>query len=189
MDDIKYFIKGTKFFIISLPILLIFIILISTISTTSNEEIICSYYLKVPFSDETKYHITSYFGTRIDPVYKNTIGFHRGIDISAPVGTDILASADGVVYKAGYDNELGNYVYIKHDFDNIVLYTLYGHMLDNSIVVSENDIVTQNQKIGTIGSTGKSTGIHLHFAIYKNNISNNKNDLINPITIFENKEE
>ena len=129
---------------------------------------------------------TSDFGYRVDPIDKSSISFHSGIDLSAPEGTDIVASADGEVIGTGYqENGLGNYVYLKHDLGGIVLYTMYGHMLDDSIVVEVGDIVKKKDKIGTIGSTGRSTGIHCHFMISVNKLSFQEEDLLNPIIVVE----
>ena len=72
--------------------------------------------------EEVNYTITSKFGTRYDPFNKEETKFHSGIDIAAPKNTKILASADGIVHETGYNSSLGNYVYIKHNFDNVILY-------------------------------------------------------------------
>lgn len=87
------------------------------------------------------------FGTRNDPFTNEEI-FHSGIDLSAPEGTEIVASAGGKIYKTGYEpNGLGNYVKIQHDVNGETYYTAYGHMLDNSIVVSEGQIVKSGEKL------------------------------------------
>lgn len=142
--------------------------------------------LTPPFPDGTNYTKTSNFGYRIDPIDKSNISFHSGLDLSAPAGTDIVASADGEVVGTGFqENGLGNYVYIKHDLGGMVLFTMYGHMLDDSIVVNVGDKVMKKQKIGTIGSTGRSTGIHCHFMISVDKLSFKQEDLLDPIIVVE----
>lgn len=106
-------------------------------------------------------YVTSFFGTRLHPIlgiYKT----HTGIDIGAGYGTPILAAADGVVTTAAYDaGGYGNYIIIDHGNGNM---TLYAHMIQMSVSVGQT--VTQGQTIGFVGSTGMSTGPHLHFEVY-----------------------
>lgn len=106
-------------------------------------------------------YVTSFFGTRLHPIlgiYKT----HTGIDIGAGYGTAILAAADGVVTTAAYDaGGYGNYIIIDHVNGNK---TLYAHMSQMSAAVGQT--VTQGQTIGFVGSTGMSTGPHLHFEIF-----------------------
>jgi len=88
-------------------------------------------------------------------------GDHRAIDIAAPAGTFVTAADRGVVIRAGWNEQgYGNFVVIDHKIDYI---TLYAHLSD--ILVNVGDIVGQGQVIGTVGSTGNSTGPHLHFEI------------------------
>lgn len=185
MQELYYIIKNWKLIVIGGGgFFLLFIILLCCSSSGGSEEGVASSYFTTPFPTETKFHITSHYGTRIDPIVDNTISFHSGIDLSASAGTDIVASGDGIIHKVGYDaNGLGNYVYIKHDLGGLIFYTIYGHMLDDSIVVKENDSIKAKDKIGTIGSTGRSTGTHLHFMISKNKISYKEEDLINPYDV------
>ena len=106
-------------------------------------------------------YVTSFFGTRLHPilgVYKT----HTGIDIGAGYGTAILAAADGVITTAAYDaGGYGNYLIVDHGSGNR---TLYAHMSQMSAAVGQT--VTQGQTIGLVGSTGLSTGPHLHFEVY-----------------------
>lgn len=113
--------------------------------------------------------ISSGYGYRIHPI-TNVKSFHKGIDIPAPQDTDVLATDDGIVSFSGYQNGYGNVVKIKH-FDGKT--TVYAH--NNSNVVKEGDIVKQGDIISKVGTTGNSTGNHVHFEI----IVNGKN--INPI--------
>jgi murein DD-endopeptidase MepM/ murein hydrolase activator NlpD len=86
---------------------------------------------------------------------------HRAVDIAAPVGSPVTAADRGVVIRAGWNNQgYGNFVVIDHNIDYI---TLYAHL--DTIFVDVGDVVGQGQVLGTVGSTGNSTGPHLHFEI------------------------
>lgn len=104
----------------------------------------------------------SRYGWRIHPIY-GTRKFHAGEDIPAGYGADILAAATGRVVTAGWVSGYGNYTVIDHGGG---LMTAYGHQ--SSILVSVGQTVTQGQLIGKVGSTGNSTGPHLHFEVYVN---------------------
>lgn len=106
--------------------------------------------------------ITSKYGYRIHPVYK-TKKFHSGIDIGAGYGVNIVASADGVVTLATTNGGYGKCIIINHGSG---ITTLYGHC--SSLLVSKGDKVTKGQVIAKIGSTGVSTGPHLHFEVRVN---------------------
>ena len=103
-----------------------------------------------------RYKIASTFGPRIHPI-TGLPGNHTGTDVAAPKGTAILAARGGVVTISTYNNSYGNYVVVQHDNG---IATLYAHM--SSRAVSEGQIVTQGQTLGYVGSTGSSTGNHLH---------------------------
>lgn len=103
--------------------------------------------------------ITSPYGMRMHPT-KHVYKMHTGIDISAPNGTSIYAADSGTVILARYYGSYGNCVIIDHG-NNVV--TLYGHM--SSIGVSAGQSVSRGQTIGRVGSTGASTGNHLHFEV------------------------
>ncbi len=107
-------------------------------------------------------YITSRFGYRSDPFTRRT-SFHGGIDFAGPDGTDIFTVADGVVIKAGWHNGYGNMVEIDHG-DGLV--TRYAHA--KSLVVKEGDVVSKDQLIAYMGTTGRSTGVHLHYEVLKN---------------------
>jgi len=94
---------------------------------------------------------------------------HGGMDFAAGYGTPIYAAADGVVVKAGWHNSWGNYVKIYHgtDAQGNKIYTLYAHA--SSLAATAGQTVTQGQTIAYEGSTGDSTGNHLHFEVYVNN--------------------
>lgn len=108
--------------------------------------------------------ITSPFGYRVHPIL-HTRKFHDGTDFGAPQGTPIHAAADGVVASTGYMNGYGNTVVIYHGNG---LSTLYAHIRHGGIVVSEGQSVRAGQKIAEVGSTGRSTGPHLHFTVINN---------------------
>lgn len=117
-----------------------------------------------PVSDKDLTRIASGFGTRIDPVYK-VPKFHAGLDFTAPVGTPIYATADGVVKEAGYNaGGYGNRVVISHGYG---YETLYGHMY--RIKTRSGRKVRRGEVIGYVGSTGKSTGPHCHYEVHRSN--------------------
>lgn len=103
--------------------------------------------------------VTSPFGYRIHPIYGTRL-FHNGVDIGASEGTSIHSALQGRVTVAQYDSSYGNYIVIDHGND---FCTLYAHCKE--LKVSEGDVVAKGQTIATVGSTGVSTGPHLHFEI------------------------
>ena len=108
------------------------------------------------------YRLSSLFGYRIHPI-TGVAHSHTGIDIPASGGTPILAAKSGQVVTSAYHYSYGNYVVIDHGNGNS---TLYAHM--SSRAVSESQMVTQGQVIGYVGTTGSSTGNHLHFEVRDN---------------------
>lgn len=106
-------------------------------------------------------YVTSLFGNRLHPVY-GYYRMHYGIDIGASYGTDIYAADGGYVTTSTYGSGYGNYVMIDHGDGR---YTLYAHMTTR--YVNEGDIVLQGDVIGIVGSTGVSTGPHIHFEVYE----------------------
>ncbi|MDQ7910991.1 peptidoglycan DD-metalloendopeptidase family protein [Phytohabitans sp. ZYX-F-186] len=106
---------------------------------------------------------TSPFGNRFDPFYHRW-QLHAGVDIAAPMGKPIRAAADGVVTQSGWNGGYGNYTCINHgQYDGKRLSTCYAHQ--SKILVSTGQKVKAGQVIGLIGSTGASTGPHLHFEV------------------------
>jgi len=103
--------------------------------------------------------VTSEFGNRIHPILK-VKKLHTGIDIGAAAGTKVLAANSGTVIKAGWNNSYGNVVMIDHG-GGIV--TLYAH--NSKLLVSTGDPVSKGQNIALVGSTGQSTGPHIHFEV------------------------
>lgn len=116
--------------------------------------------------------ITSSYGYRIHPITGN-YSFHNGVDLAISQGTPIYASKSGYVTTATYNYVWGNYVTINH-MDGFS--TLYAHM--THFTVSSGDYVEQGEIIGYVGSTGYSTGAHLHFTIYYNGSTVNPMDYI-----------
>lgn len=115
-----------------------------------------------PVSNKDLTRIASGFGYRIDPVYKVT-KFHAGLDFTAPQGTPVYATADGVVKEANYNaGGFGNHVVINHGYG---YETLYGHMV--RIKTRLGQTVKRGEVIGYVGSTGKSTGPHCHYEVHK----------------------
>jgi len=106
--------------------------------------------------------ISSKFGWRNDPVTSGR-NFHQGLDIAVPVGTEIRAASSGEVVKSGWMNGFGKVVVIDHGDD---IETLYAH--NSSLIVSVGQSVNTGQIIARAGSTGKSTGSHLHFGVLVN---------------------
>ena len=106
--------------------------------------------------------ITSNFGKRKSPT-KGASSNHEGIDIGAPTGDKVIAAASGEVVIAKYSYSAGNYIMINHGSQ---LFTVYMHL--GKMDVKVGDEVILGQKIGEVGSTGYSTGPHLHFGVRKN---------------------
>jgi len=116
-----------------------------------------------PISNKDLSRIASGFGYRIDPIYK-TVKMHAGLDFTAPQGTPIYATADGVIKTAANtSNGYGNHVIINHGYG---YETLYGHMV--RIKARAGQRVNRGDLIGYVGSTGKSTGPHCHYEVHKN---------------------
>lgn len=118
--------------------------------------------------------ITSGFGGRKSPT-KGASSNHQGIDISAPTGTSIVAAAAGEVVIATYSSSAGNYVMISHGGG---VYTVYMHA--SSLLVSQGQSVKKGQTIAKVGSTGYSTGSHLHFGVRVNGSYVNPTKYVSP---------
>ncbi|MHC6203811.1 M23 family metallopeptidase [Breznakiellaceae bacterium SP9] len=122
------------------------------------------------------FRISSPYGYRANP-FNDRDGskyFHSGIDIAASYGTAIRAAQAGKVITAGWHESFGNYVVIRHHSG---YRTLYGHM--SVIRVKVDELVSVNERIGDVGNSGKSTGPHLHFTVYKNGVTVNPRKYIN----------
>ena len=128
--------------------------------------------LSIPSINPTIGRITSSFGYRRDP-FNNRLSFHDGLDIANSYNTPVYATADGIVIFSGYNNGYGNQVVISHGNGYV---TYYGHNARN--IVSKGDFVRKGQTISYMGSTGRSTGPHVHYTIKKNG------KYVNPINYF-----
>ena len=120
-----------------------------------------------------RYWLSSSYGWRDSPFNAGKRTFHGGIDMAVSQGTPIYAALDGTVTAVGYNATYGNYVIITHHSG---YKTLYGHM--KSTACRKGNFVYTNTVIGYVGSTGMSTGPHLHFTVYKNGKT------INPIVVL-----
>jgi murein DD-endopeptidase MepM/ murein hydrolase activator NlpD len=116
--------------------------------------------------------LTSSYGSRRDPI-TNDQGFHPGLDISADYGQPVLATADADVETAGPNGAYGNMVVLDHGF---AITTKYGHL--SRLAVAAGQHVKRGDVIGYVGSTGRSTGSHLHYEIWMNG------RLTNPMTLL-----
>lgn len=129
----------------------------------NKEDLLASTPAIQPIGNDDLKRIASGFGYRIDPVYK-TVKYHAGLDFSAPQGTPIYATANGVVQIAGnIGNGYGNHVVISHGYG---YETLYGHMF--RVKTRPGVRVKRGEIIGWVGSTGKSTAPHCHYEVHKN---------------------
>ncbi len=117
----------------------------------------------LPVEGET----TSEFGVRVHPI-DGDLRFHAGIDIAASIGTPIYAAYDGIVIESEYDKWNGYHIKLQHDNE---IMTVYCHC--EKLNVNKGEVVRAGEVIGTVGSTGSSTGPHLHFEIRINNVSYN----------------
>ena len=120
----------------------------------------------------SSYKVTSEFGMRMHPIY-HELRMHTGIDIGASYGTSVVASDGGTVITSKYSSSYGNYIVISHGNGYT---TLYAHL--SSRLAAAGDNVTQGQVIGKVGSTGASTGPHLHYEVSKDG------KRVNPLQFF-----
>ena len=142
---------------------------LETLEGISFENIDTDFFMELPLKD---FVVTSDFGYRYNPVTGEP-GIHTGIDMAADYGVSIYAAADGVVADADWDNSYGKYVKLLHK-DNTI--SIYAHC--SSLCVSEGETVSAGEKIAEVGSTGASTGNHLHFEVRKDNIRVNPRNYI-----------
>ena len=110
-----------------------------------------------------RWYRSSRFGWRPSP-FTGVRSYHSGVDMACPTGMNIYAALPGKVTATGYNSTYGNYVIVAHHSG---YKTLYGHM--SAITCVSGQYVTQDTRIGRVGSTGMSTGPHLHFTVFKNN--------------------
>jgi murein DD-endopeptidase MepM/ murein hydrolase activator NlpD len=145
---------------------------VSIVSPTTDDT--GSFSGKLEFRMPANGRISSTFGSRFHPIDKR-VKFHGGLDIAVPTGSKVVASADGVVKFAGWKGGYGNVVIIEHPDGSE---TLYGH--NSKLLVTEGQKVSGGDQISLSGSTGKSTGPHLHFEMRQNG------QLVNPSKFLSN---
>lgn len=120
--------------------------------------------LNIPSIYPVAGRLTDVFGNRANPFSKKRSEFHPGLDIAAPIGTPVNAAADGFVMFAGWQRGYGNIVIIDHG-DGLT--TRYGHL--SRINTSVGQKIKTGDELGKVGSTGRSTGAHLHYEVRVNN--------------------
>jgi len=125
-----------------------------------------------PISTGDIYRISSEFGQRIHPIY-NDSSYHRGIDYAAPTGTDVVATGNGIIRGIKKEGGYGKQIVIDHGNDYL---TRYGHLSKISVMLG--DTVSIGDTIGAVGSTGLSTGPHLHYEII------HQQKVIDPMSIY-----
>lgn len=108
------------------------------------------------------FRISSPFGLRQHPIHRQT-RFHGGVDVKAPLGMSVKATAEGIVKRVGHDPALGVFVQLQHAFG---FETIYGHL--TGYCVKPGQLLKRNQELGRVGQTGMATGPHLHYVIKKN---------------------
>lgn len=137
----------------------------TTASQNEMGEIVYKGKFMIPVENFIK--VTSKFGGRIDPI-TGARSSHSGIDLVGKVGSNVMCVLDGEVTWAGWQNSYGNCVEVKHTKeDGTIFYTFYAHMRNNSLRVTKGQKVVKGQIVGTQGTTGDSTGDHVHFEIRK----------------------
>nr|WP_320057619.1 M23 family metallopeptidase [uncultured Bacteroides sp.] len=125
-----------------------------------------------PVANKDLRQTASGYGMRIDPIY-GTAKFHGGMDFSAHPGTDVYATGDGVVVKMGWESAYGKTVEINHGFG---YRTVYAHLRDFHTKLGKK--VVRGEVIGDVGSTGRSTGPHLHYEVHV------KGERVNPVNYY-----
>ncbi len=125
-----------------------------------------------PVSNKDLRQTASGYGTRVDPIY-GTTRFHAGMDFSANPGTDVYATGDGTVVKMGWQTGYGNVIIIDHGFG---YETWYAHLQEFRTKLGKK--VVRGEVIGGVGSTGKSTGPHLHYEVHV------KGQVVNPVNYY-----
>ncbi len=146
------------------------------LSTLSQQKALLS---SIPSFSPVDGWVTSGFGQRISPFTGET-GIHQGIDIAAPVGTPILAPADGVVIFTGAKAGFGNFIMIAHGYGVV---TRYGHNHTN--MVQPGQKVSRGEQIATVGMSGRTTGPHVHYEVVVNGKTENPQKFILDMNDFK----
>jgi len=127
--------------------------------------------LKVNSPVSKHWPITSPYGMRVDPITKQDVAMHYGIDFGVPEGTPVVAAVSGMVYKAGWQDEenhekgFGLRVWQIVTIDGVKYSVFYAHL--SKLEIAEGTLVIAGTRIGLSGNTGKSSGPHLHFECRK----------------------
>ena len=129
--------------------------------------------------NQNQYHLSSGFGMRLNPVL-GTYMLHAGVDMAGSIGSPIMSVADGKVLRVGWDSGLGYSVEIYHPKLNFT--TVYGHMVSGSSPLKVGQTVRLGQMIGHLGSTGNSTGPHLHFEVHPGGRDSNPGSAVEPLS-------
>lgn len=108
--------------------------------------------------------VTSEFGSRDNP-FGSSVEFHKGLDIATRMGKEVVAPADGLVTEVNYQSDDGNIVRVDHGYG---LSSSYSHLMKSAVKLGMR--VKRGDLIGYVGDTGRSTGTHLHYAVYVNNV-------------------
>lgn len=137
-----------------------------------HDEMLASIPAIQPVANKNLKKTASGYGMRIDPIYK-TAKFHEGMDFSANTGTPVYVTGNGKVTQAGWDGLYGNCITIDHGFGYV---TRYAHL--SKIKVRRGQKVIRGEVIGEVGSTGKSTGPHLHYEVHV------KGKVVNPVNYY-----
>lgn len=137
--------------------------LINSTDSSLKAQVLTQYEFKLPiYHPLSKLRLNSNFGFRIHPLTRQ-LQFHQGIDLKASLDQEVFATADGVILQTGYSSSLGYFIKIQHLAGFM---SIYGHL--NRLFVTPNQPILQGQIIGTCGRSGKTTGVHLHYAIRRN---------------------
>lgn len=136
--------------------------------------------ISFPLEQGVSWIISSTYGVRVDPITGEEGTFHHGVDLACPGGTDIVSVLNnGTVSLRGYDETLGNYVYVNYSFNGNTYQIMCFHMV-NPALVALGDTVNKGTVLGYVGTTGYSTGNHLHFGLKINGVHVDPWDYINP---------
>ena len=131
----------------------------------TREDYVITQYTPVQWPIAPSSDVSSGFGWRVAPCSWGCSSDHQGVDFDPGRGTSIHAVADGVVIESSSDGGLGQHVVIEHSINGQKVQTIYGHMIFGSQTVTVGQIIARGTIIGLVGSTGASTGDHLHFEV------------------------
>jgi murein DD-endopeptidase MepM/ murein hydrolase activator NlpD len=131
----------------------------------TREDYVITQYTPVQWPIAPSSDVSSGFGWRVAPCSWGCSSDHQGVDFDPGRGTSIHAVADGVVIESSSDGGLGQHVVIEHNINGQKVQTIYGHMIFGSQTVTVGQIIARGTIIGLVGSTGASTGDHLHFEV------------------------